>query len=251
MKYTLITCHFGDPFWVTNTLTRVDKLSDSRLADVVIVDQDRSSGGWLSSLPRVSRVVEFDADAGQVALLGHDHPASLNRALQVLDISTSHILILDSDCFPLHSRWLDDLTEVTVASDPHYWSLTHPCLIAFPSQARAVVDFAEGIAETGIDTGRLVGLQLAKAGYPVNFTRPSPAFRGYRGHFYLDGGMYHHGSASFASSNDERLTRQVDAGRELIFRRHVERNEFDFSRAEFLFMRSRGAARRVKESLVH
>jgi hypothetical protein len=249
VEFTSISCHFGDPFWITNTVKHIDEFSDARIATVIIVDQDRGSAGWLSTLPRVSQVIDFPVDEHEVQLLGHDHPASLNRALRSIEVSTSHILILDSDCFPIDSGWLDVISNVTVASDPHYWSLSHPCLMALPSEARSCVDFSQGIAETGIDTGRLVALQLAQSGFPVTFTHPTPAFRGYRGHFYLNGSAYHHGSASFAHSSDERLVRQVNAEREPIFRNHVERGEYDFARGELANMRVRGALRRARARL--
>lgn len=246
MDFTLITCHFGDPFWITNTLNHVDEYSDARLAQVIIIDQDRTSAPWLSKLPRLSHVIDFPVDEDQIEILGHDHPASLNRALRSIEIRTSHILILDSDCFPIGPGWLNELSNVTMASDPHYRSLSHPCLMSFPAEARVFVDFAQGIREIGIDTGRLVALQLAQSGFPVTFTHPTPAFRGYRGHFYLDGAVYHHGSASFSQSSDERVKRQVNLERELIFKNHVQRGEFDFSRGKFALMRARGALRRLQ-----
>ena len=118
--------------------------------------------------------------------------------------------------------------------------------MSFPVKSRACVDFAQGIRETGIDTGRLVALQLAQNGFPVTFTHPSAAFRGYRGHFYLGGAVYHHGAASFAHSADERLKRQVNMERESIFKKRVQRGEFDFTRGEFALMRARGALRRLR-----
>ncbi len=246
MDWTLITCHFGDPFWISHTLTHVDRYSDSRISRVIVIDQDRSSTEWLLRLPRVSEVIDFEPDPNQISLLGHDHPASLNRALRTISFDSTHVLLLDSDCFPVKSSWLDRLSDVTLASDPHYWTLSHPCLMAFPAQSRFDLDFAEGIADLGFDTGRLVGVQLAKSGYRVSLTQPSHAFHGYRGHYYLDGSVYHHGAASFPSAKDVRLVSQVNLAQESMFRRHVENGRFVLNRREYLAIRSKGAMRIVR-----
>lgn len=249
MNYTLVTCHFGDPFWIRHSLARVDALSDSRIERVVVVDQDRGSSDWLARLPRVSDVLTFPIDADQESYFGCDHPSSLNRALQSIDVDTSHVLVLDSDCFPIRDGWLDQLSEVTLATEPAYQSLSHPCLMAFPAESRAALDFSEGIAELGMDAGRLVSAQLLRLGYSVKLSPPVPAFRGYRGHFYLDGHVYHYGHGSFPSSGDGRLYRQVDLYREALFRRHVESDEFDLTAGEIMAMRGRGAIRRFRGAL--
>lgn len=243
--YTLVTCHFGDPFWIRHCLAQVDRHSDGRVAEVVVVDQDRGSAANLEALPRVREVLAFPVDDQQVAILGHDHPAALNRALAHIEVRTSHVLILDSDCFPVNPSWLDRLADVTVAADPAKWGLSHPCLMAFPAATRGSVDFAEGLAEVGLDTGRLVALQLARSGHDPHFTRPEGAFLGKRGTFYLERSVYHHGSASFASSTDIRLASTVDPVAESVYRRQVERNCYRLSRAQRARLQARQVARQV------
>ena len=131
-----------------------------------------------------------------------------------------------------------------MASDPFYGSLSHPCLMAFPIGLAPQLNFAEGIREVGIDTGRLVALQIAKSGTPVTFARPQVAFGGYRGHFYLDRSVYHHGSASFVSAVDQRLTRQVSLHREVRYRRYVAEGRFELPRREWFSLKLDGAKRR-------
>jgi hypothetical protein len=228
-SYTVVTCHFGDPFWIEHALTALDRHSDGRVRQVVVVDQSRCSEAALARLPRVSQVLTFPVDQGLLDFLGHDHPAALNRALRSIDFSTSHVLVMDSDCFPIERSWLDRLDDATVAADPQKQGLTHPCLMAFPCEYAGRVDFAEGLREVFIDTGRLVGLQLVRAGATVTFTPRRPAFRGFRGDFYLDGAVYHHGSASFISSPDDRLRRQVTAEFEEYYRRLVARGHYDLT----------------------
>jgi len=243
--YTVVSCHFGDPFWITHTLNQIDALSDDRIASVVLVDQSRKSADYLTTLPRVGQVLTFPPDLDQISWMAHDHPASLNRAMAAIDFTTSHVLVLDSDCFPIDASWLDRLSNATMASDPFYGSLSHPCLMAFPAEVAPKLDFAEGIREIGIDTGRLVALQITKAGTPVTFTRPAVAFSGYRGHFYLDRSVYHHGSASFMAADDERLTRQVSPQREMRYRSYIEAGQFELPRREWLSLKWDGLKRRL------
>jgi hypothetical protein len=216
-----VTAHFGDLFWIRHTLGQLDEHSDARIERVVVVDQSRRSAAELAVLPRVSDVLEFPPDEDQVRALGHDHPAALDRALAAAAITSSHVLVLDSDCFPLHASWLDRLDDITLATDPARPGLTHPCLLAFPAPSLPEVSLTAGIGEHGLDTGRLVGQQLAAAGRAVSYAEPEPAYRGLRGHYYLGRTVYHHGAASFGSSSDPRLTRQVSARQDAIFRRLV------------------------------
>ena len=210
------------------------------------MDQSRNSAGLLSELPRVREVLKFPVDQRQVALLGHDHPAALNRALAAGDIQTTHVIVLDSDCFPVSDRWLNAVDDITMASEPAYWSLSHPCFMVFPVAAAKHLDFAEGIAEVGIDTGRLCAMQLVKAGYAVSLSHPRAAFGGYRGHFYLNNAVYHHGSATFVSASDERLTRQVSTHVERRFRNAVASGRFELSLSDRIWLKVRGLNRRLR-----
>jgi len=234
-SYTVVTCHFGDTFWIEHTLGRVDQLSDGRIEGVLIVDQDRQSGlnrDLLAGLPRVQEVLDFPADQEQVAILGHDHPAALNQALRQVDFCTSHVMVLDSDCFPIDTSWLDRLQDTTMAADPAKWGLTHPCLMVFPSALAPQLDFSEGLLEVGMDTGRLVGLQATRLGQQVEFSRPEGAFMGRKGTFYLGRSVYHHGSSSFASSADARLLGAVDVRTEAVYRQAVQEGRFSLTRME-------------------
>lgn len=236
-SYTVVTCHFGDRFWIEHAVSKLDALSDARLREIIVVDQSRASESQLGRLPRVSRVLTFPVDEREVEILGHDHPAALNRAVRSVQFSTSHVIVLDSDCFPIVRSWLDRLADVTVAADPAKWGLTHPCFLVFPVEYALCLDFAEGLHEVEIDTGRLVGLQLARAGADVIFTRAKSAFRGYRGALYLDGAIYHHGHGSFIDHPDARVGRQVAREDEEFFRKRVARQRYDLTSWEYLCRR--------------
>ena len=246
--YTVVTCHFGDLFWVTHTLQQVDRWSDGRVASVVVVDQNRSDRAALESLPRVAQVLEFEANAECVAVLGHDHPVALNRALGEFAFTTSHVIVLDSDCFPTNPSWLDRLDDVTLAAGPEYLGMTHPCFMAFPVRAIPSLDFFEGVTRFGIDTGRLVGLQMLRAGEELTVLRPGqPApFGGTRGQHYLDGTIYHHGSASFVYSLDQRVRRQVKGTIEERYRRRIAAGSFTITPAILVLLGLRRMKMRLR-----
>jgi hypothetical protein len=135
---------------------------------------------------------------------------------------------MDSDCFPLNGGWLDELSQELGKSDcvlagDWHTGLTHPCFMAMPIDAIRHVDFTDGI-EVRIATGRLVGLQLQRAGYSVKILRPKKAFNGLRGALYLKDSLLHVGSASFASSTDPRVFRQVNPLLDDIVRRRISVN---------------------------
>ena len=56
-SYTVVTCDFGDPFWITHSLSQLDRCSDGRVASIVVVDQTRSSAAVLARLPRLNPAV--------------------------------------------------------------------------------------------------------------------------------------------------------------------------------------------------
>jgi hypothetical protein len=219
--YTVVTCAFGDPFWERVLIARLKVQDPARLVEIVLVDQNRHADPKTGLGERV-RVVSFEPDDEHLRMLGHDHGASLNKALQ-LGIRTSHIIILDTDCIPVDATFLDIIDSIDspiLAADPLKSGLTHPCFMVLPTGCLTYVDFSEGLLELGVDTGRLVGLQLLKSGWnPVVMGATSAAWG--RGHLYLENTLYHHGSGSMGSSTDHRLKRQVSAWSENYFRKRI------------------------------
>ncbi len=222
--------------------------------DLVLIDQDRSpaSAARLARLPRVRQVVQSPPCPDQVARLGHDHPAALNLAMS-LPVETSHLMVVDSDSFPIDGSWLARLEarldgcDAVVAADPRRSGLSHPCLMVLPVDARTGLDFAEGLLEVGIDTGRLVGLQLVRAGYRIHVDHPTAGFGGRRGSLYLDGTFYHHGSGSFAAPTaDPIVRRQVQAPVEAFYRRKIGRDDLDLGLGERAFLRAATLSRQLR-----
>jgi len=237
--YTVVSCHYGDLFWISHALTQVAALSGGRVREAVIVDQSRNAARELADLPLVSTVLTFEPDAAQIAVEGHDHPAALDRAVHETEFSTSHIIVMDSDAFPISSTWLDHLDDITLALVPGSQSHTHPCLMVFPVRVKHLVNFSEDYLERATrkgapDTGRRVGAQLAAAGEPVTLSQHQPAFNGYRGSFYLEGSYYHHGHGSFMAGDHAQYKGFVSQASEKLYRRRVLQGRFSLSPLDIL-----------------
>ena len=247
VSYTLVTAHFGDPSWISHTLSQVHRFSGSELREVVVIDQSRSASMLLQHLPRVSKVITLEIDQDQQSRLGHDHPASLNRVIHSYPIATDRIIVLDSDCFPLRRGWLNSKSSIRLAQDPFNPHLTHPCFMDFPTSARKQLDFSEDLVENGADTGRLVGRQLTSAGYAVDIMEATPAFGGVRGHYYNKAGVYHHGSGSFVDHPDFRLSSQVSMWHEKHLRARVMSGNFSLPPSLAAQALLKGAKRKIRD----
>lgn len=185
----------------------------SQISKVMVIDQSRNSQQSLSCIEGVDEVITFQINESEIAKLGHDHPAALNQAIRLDEISTTHVLIFDSDCIPIRANWLSQVNEgadVILAQDASKWGLSHPCFMKLPVAILEKINFAEGTLEIGIDTGRMVALQSVKLGYRPQMLVPQPAFSGVQGDLYLNDSLLHVGSSSFASSSDLRLKSKVN-----------------------------------------
>jgi hypothetical protein len=242
--YTLVSCHYGDTFWVKHMLAEVTRLSQGRVTSAVIVDQSRSSEKELSGLPLVSQVLTFEPDKAQIAVEGHDHPAALDRAIHAIDFQTSHIIVMDTDAFPVRDDWLDRVQDISLALVPGSKKHTHPCLMVFPVRVKKSVNFSEDFLERATrkgapDTGRRVGAQLLAAGETVTLLEHEPAFNGYRGSFYLDGAFYHHGHGSFVGGDHDQYKGFVSKASEELYRKRILQGRFTLSPVDLgaLFIR--------------
>lgn len=242
--YTVVSCHYGDLFWIRHMLNQIAKHSDGRVKEIVLVDQSRHMKAELEALPGVSRVLEFEPDSAQMAVEGHDHPASLDRAVSTIPFTTTHVIVMDSDAFPVQDGWLDRLEDISLALVPGSSSSTHPCLMAFPVRLASAVNFSEGFLERAQrkgapDTGRRVGAQLQATGEKVTLLTAEPAFNGYRGSFYLDGAFYHHGHGSFLGGDHDQYKGFVSEASEKLYRKRVTHGRFSLSPLDMagLFLR--------------
>ena len=229
--YTVVSCHYGDLFWIEHMLSQVKALSGDAVKSAVIVDQSRSSADELRALPLVTEVLTFEPDSAQIAVEGHDHPAALDRALAQGNFTTSHIIVMDSDAFPVSTAWISSLDDISLALVPGSKSQTHPCLMVFPANLRSIVNFSEDYLERAHrkgapDTGRRVGKQLQATGQPVTLLEHTPAFNGYRGSFYLGGSFYHHGHGSFMAGDHDQYKGFVSQASEKLYRKRVLQHRF-------------------------
>ena len=252
--YTVVSCHYGDLFWIEHMLTQVQALSGGAVKGAVIVDQSRNSADALRSLPLVTEVLTFEPDAAQIAVEGHDHPAALDRALQHGSFSTSHIIVMDSDAFPVSPDWINKLDDISLALVPGSSSQTHPCLMVFPTNARDVVNFSEDYLERAVrkgapDTGRRVGKQLQATGRAVTLLEHTPAFNGYRGSFDLEGTYYHHGHGSFMAGDHDQYKGFVSQASEKLYRKRVLQNRFTLTPLDFAGLFFRYVWRRISNRI--
>jgi hypothetical protein len=242
--YTVVSCHYGDLFWIEHMLTQVQSLSGGAVKGAVIVDQSRQSERELRQLPLVTEVLTFEPDTAQIAVEGHDHPAALDRGLEQGTFSTTHIIVMDSDAFPISSEWVGKLDDISLALVPGKANLTHPCLMVFPTRVKNTISFSEGYLEranrkSAPDTGRRVGKQLLAAGEKVTLLPHTAAFNGYRGSFYLDGTYYHHGHGSFMAGDHDQYKGFVSQASEKLYRKRVLQHRFSLTALDFagLFVR--------------
>lgn len=221
-SFTFISCVFGDNFWESLLLEKIQQSQATSIDEVILVDQNLPRN--FSTQIQIDRVrrISFEPDSDQLLHLGHDHASALNKAIR-LPFKSSHVVIMDSDCIPLSSEFFEKLQEIegpVLASDPSKFGLTHPCFMALPTSCLGSLDFSEGLLELGIDTGRLIGLQLSRGGFQPLILPSSVAPWG-KGHLYMGGLLYHHGSGSMLSSSDRRLSKQVSNIGEAYFRRRL------------------------------
>ena len=250
--FTVVACHFGDPFWITEMARRIVAFSTAdRVPEILVVDQDRPARhrAALAALPRVRRVVSYPVETGQVERLGHDHPASLNRACRE-PLDTSHVRVMDSDTL-VGDGWLAELDralarhECVLAGDRRA-GISHPCFMAMHVEALGAVDFADAVTTLGVDTGRLVGYQLDRAGRSVQVMLPDGVgFSGRRGDLYLGSTVLHVKSASFSSSSDERVRRQANERLDRIVRDRVAEGRLTLRRRDRAKLFGRALVRRV------
>ena len=247
--YTLVSCHYGDLFWIEHLLETVQRYGGSRVIEAVIVDQSRERAEELAKLPLVRDVLTFEPNAEQIAVEGHDHPYALDRAVHEASFITSHIIVMDSDAFPTSDKWLENIPDIALALTPGSKRNTHPCFMVFPVGDRDIVNFSEGFLDRAQrkgapDTGRRVGTQLQEAGRAVTLLEHTPAFNGYRGSFYRDGTVYHHGHGSFMAGGHDQYKGFVSQASEKLYRKRILQGRFQLTPLDFFGLFVRYAWRR-------
>lgn len=218
-KFCVITCHFGDRFWIENLLfylKRNNMISEIHIGHI-FSDFELQTG-------ITTGIDDLDTETIKVHKLvvdeKEDHPSlrhakMLNSILaEVNNTVADRVLILDSDMIPLSQNWLIKVDEVLnthdalIAISDKYSHNTHPCLVAFRNSLLStltieafahfvLIDGKEG--EFRIETASHLAHKLLSQGVNVALTRPFTKFGGKWFHCYLSGAITHIGNQSFQS----------------------------------------------------
>lgn len=247
-KISFVTAHFFDFNWTKNWIDRIRTFTDYDLIrEFLIVNQDRNiaSQKKLEKLDPKVKVVEYPVNQELFERQGHDHAHVLNLAIG--EAQGEFICVLDTDCHPISPQWIQTCETILLEKDAitavDYYQLknnskllSHPCFMllqqkVIPNQ----LDFAEGLFDENIDTGRLIGRQLEQAGCRVYYAVPVKAFRSYWGFIYINS-FYHHERGSY-SGGDQRLKKQNDWRQNFFKRIVISGKRYDFNKFEYLFYR--------------
>jgi len=135
------------------------------------------------------------------------HGTSINFLISEVDFPTTHVILSDSDCFPVSGSWLEKVLELLNTYDAicsleeNSDFITHPCFMVLPTRYIRELNFLKHTKDHWVDTGRLIGLQLFDLGCKVCFVKPERIFRGKKSKSrgFFDGSIIHVGNASFRS----------------------------------------------------
>lgn len=211
--FTLYVAHFGNTMWTIPTVNKFSK--DSRIKEIVISDQIPPGKQIHHALSvemfnsRNIKIIKTYPHEIDHRSLHHVH--SIRQSIKMHQIVTSHLIISDSDCFPLDdtSSLIDQLIVklesydgifALVSDQPDLNFVTHPCFMVVPSQIFYELDFGEFMVENWIDTGRLIGLRFIEKGLKPLFLTPRVGYGGRIGTLYFNDSIFHVGSGSAASS---------------------------------------------------
>ncbi len=213
ISVTVILAHFGDPFWATNVVNSMIK--NPIVQRIIVADQRANSiesPNWQWNQPLQHAYFNGPVDILNVEPhpVNHaslHHAKSINQMLQEFRFSTSHILLIDSDCLPTSPRALQALSElitgeldVVMAEDPKVPGQGHPCLLLMPVNAATKVDFTAGLPDS--DTGRQLPALFTEMGFSVSLLPSQKMKSNRRGDLYLGGEFIHFGSMAFSARRD-------------------------------------------------
>ncbi len=193
--YTVVIAHFGDVFWIQKTIDKSGLANHQAVKRIYIIDQnygDQQLRKWAREYDKI-QLREFP----QKGTGNAHHAGALNQFIINEFITSSHLIVMDSDLIAQDPYWLDKISsllkehDACIALDPISDYLSHPCFMALPKPALAKLDFMEGMKNLRVDTGRLIGVQLDSLGLSISLLKPTPGFGGQLGYNYLDGSLFH------------------------------------------------------------
>lgn len=194
---TVVTCHYGDVYWV-NQLLNYFQINCYEFIDTIYVIDN--SGNF--EVPNLN----IGIDVKRIEFLklppgSPQHANSLQAFLNSFQIETPKLLIVDSDVVFLNNDWIDKFMwdsehEAHLAIQEGSRYLTHPCFNLISSQRIKFIDYTEGMSEFGFDTGRLIGLQLARNRVSVKKIYPQRYYSNSFGYSYSNESFVHATSGS-------------------------------------------------------
>jgi len=249
---SFLSTHFGSFDWIELWASQIRQTVPAGLvAELVVINQDRTAASRDELIRRIPgvKVLEYPRDEKLFEVLGHDHPAVLNHAMQ--DVSGQWVCILDSDAHPTSLSWLDRVAnllnahDAVLAEDSGNPGLSHPCFMFMQTDhARRGLRFDAGIPGPGADTGRQIGAQLVEQGRKVYLAPGRGVFGGLWGALFLES-IYHHGHGSFQAAGP--LLQSQLTWRDRYFRdRVLVGRRYELSLAESLLVRADWLARGLR-----
>lgn len=239
---TLVSCHFGDHFWINTAVSKyLETDINNLIKKILISDQQTSGSGQIFPPLNLLANTEIPIEIIQTKFNNSNH-ASFQHGYAIMTllksgkINTTHVLLTDSDCFPVNAIWNDEIKNTlgsynaVCALQDNSSCLTHPCFMILPTTSLPYLDFMRNMTidhDFWVDTGRLIGLDLLNLGLKVKFLKPIRLFRNKSQEmFYQNRSILHIGSASFrerTEANDQRNGSRLDM-RFLFSRYMVENN---------------------------
>jgi hypothetical protein len=206
--FSVVVAHYGDSFWVKKALISAGFFDLNLVKSVFIIDNnhgDKELLVWSSRYPKLT-ILEYPPGGSGNA----HHAHALNSFFGEQLLTTSHVIIIDSDLIANDITWMDELlqilesSEACLALDPISDYLTHPCFMVIPTRVSRNLDFMEGMIRLKIDTGRTLGLQLIKLGIDPYLLKPKHGYGGKMGFTYLNEKLYHVTSISIRQQPHKR-----------------------------------------------
>ena len=240
----ILTAHFGDFEWTSHLIRKLKQTTDftKYKLTITIVDQDRSvdSKFKLKSLGALN-VVQVEQNQDFFNATGHDHPWALDNTWN--DLCGDAIILFDCDAHPIRKGWLEwtlkliETHGAVLAEDHLRGGKSHPCFMAMSvTAAGAGISFSEGVLEDNEDTGRRVFEQLRVKGFDPVLLRPERRFCKIAGIVYNDW-IYHHGSGTFHTSHDSRLSKQVNKYESIVKSLVINDEIYEFPIIQMLYFR--------------
>ena len=206
MDFTIISCHFGDPWWIKHTIIENNLLLYPEIRKIYVVDNSGNLNVPSITDLGIAEVKTFITDFKASKM----HSAALNFSRN-FSINTSHVIILDSDLVSLDTNLLPSILDLLaefdaiVAMSEGSKCLTHPCFLVLSTDDFINLDFTAGQFEFGFDTGRLIGYQLISRGRKVKKLYASKSDFFNIGYFYRELSIFHVTSSTLLQSKSRSM----------------------------------------------